>query len=230
MGEIVKTQRSTWHTLDVALQCEASILSVSVNVRSGVPGLDDILSGGFSRGALFLIEGSPGTGKTTLALRFALEGAAAGERTLYITLSETKEELQNGAASHGWSIDPEIEYLNCNLLRASLRLDAQPSLGLLDTSFDRERGGIQVNIAPLQTAKLASAHPRSWPPPYEEPAMKCQCPSETHGHKVGKCGQLATEPDRMCKPCHERFRRSGTGRRKEPAERANARDRATLAE
>lgn len=109
VGEIVKTQRSTWHTLDVALQCEASVLSVSVNVRSGVPGLDDILSGGFSKGALFLIEGNPGTGKTTLALRFALEGAAAGERTLYITLSETKQELQNGAASHGWSIGPEIE-------------------------------------------------------------------------------------------------------------------------
>jgi circadian clock protein KaiC len=84
-------------------------LSASVNVRSGVPGLDDVLSGGFSKGSLFLIEGSPGTGKTTLALQFALEGAAAGERTLYITLSETKEELQNGAASHGWSIGPEIQ-------------------------------------------------------------------------------------------------------------------------
>src|SRR5512138_3729319 len=109
MGEIVKTQRPTWHTLDVALQCEASVLSVSVNVRSGVPGLDDILAGGFAKGSLFLIEGSPGTGKTTLALRFLLEGAEAGERNLYITLSETKDELLKGAASHGWTIAPNIE-------------------------------------------------------------------------------------------------------------------------
>ena len=65
---------------------------------SGVPGLDDILSGGFAKGSLFLIEGSPGTGKTTLSLRFLLEGAEAGERNLYVTLSETKDELLRGAA------------------------------------------------------------------------------------------------------------------------------------
>src|SRR6188508_1282486 len=76
---------------------------------SGVPGLDEILAGGFTKGALFLIEGNPGTGKTTLALRFLLEGAAAGERNLYITLSETKDELLRGAASHGWTLGPNIE-------------------------------------------------------------------------------------------------------------------------
>ena len=68
--------------------------------ESGVPGLDDVLSGGFTRGSLFLVEGNPGTGKTTLGLRFLLEGQKAGERSLYITLSETKEELVAGAASH----------------------------------------------------------------------------------------------------------------------------------
>ena len=53
---------------------------------SGVPGLDDILSGGFARGSLFLLEGSPGTGKTTLGLRYLIEGARRGETGLYITL------------------------------------------------------------------------------------------------------------------------------------------------
>jgi circadian clock protein KaiC len=76
---------------------------------SSIPGLDDVLSGGFSHGSLFLIEGSPGTGKTTLALGYLLEGARKGERGLYITLSETKDELIRGAASHGWTIDPRIE-------------------------------------------------------------------------------------------------------------------------
>jgi circadian clock protein KaiC len=69
--------------------------------RTGVPGLDDVLAGGLMAGHLFLLEGNPGTGKTTIALRFLMEGAAAGERGLYITLSETEQELRNGAASHG---------------------------------------------------------------------------------------------------------------------------------
>jgi circadian clock protein KaiC len=77
--------------------------------RTGVPGLDDILAAGLTVGHVFLLEGNPGTGKTTIALRFLLEGAAAGERCLYITLSETEQELRNGAASHGWSIDGNIE-------------------------------------------------------------------------------------------------------------------------
>ena len=63
---------------------------------SGVPGLDSIMAGGFTRGCFFLLEGNPGTGKTTLALRFLLEGQSADERNLYITLSETKGELLNG--------------------------------------------------------------------------------------------------------------------------------------
>ena len=71
----------------------------------GTAGLDDVTGGGLARGRLFLLEGSPGTGKTTLATRFLLAGAEAGERSLYITLSETEDELRVGAASHGWSLD-----------------------------------------------------------------------------------------------------------------------------
>ena len=72
---------------------------------TGVPGLDDILNGGLLSHRLYFIDGDPGAGKTTLALQFLLEGVQAGEKCLYITLSETKEELSAGAASHGWSLD-----------------------------------------------------------------------------------------------------------------------------
>jgi circadian clock protein KaiC len=72
---------------------------------TGVTGLDEILAGGLQRGRVYLIEGSPGTGKTTIATQFLLAGAAAGERGLYITLSETEEELRESAASHGWAFD-----------------------------------------------------------------------------------------------------------------------------
>jgi len=68
---------------------------------TGVTGLDDVLGGGLERRRLFLLEGNPGTGKTTISLQFLSAGALAGERTLYITLSETEEELRAGATSHG---------------------------------------------------------------------------------------------------------------------------------
>jgi circadian clock protein KaiC len=71
----------------------------------GISGLDDVTSGGLARGRLFLLEGRPGTGKTTIATQLLLAGAQAGERSLYITLSETDDELRAGAASHGWSLD-----------------------------------------------------------------------------------------------------------------------------
>ncbi|WP_018261138.1 ATPase domain-containing protein [Methylobacterium sp. WSM2598] len=74
----------------------------------GIVGLDDVLGGGLTRDRLYLLEGEPGTGKTTIALQFLLEGAKAGEVGLYITLSETKQELCDNAASHGWNIDEHI--------------------------------------------------------------------------------------------------------------------------
>ena len=71
----------------------------------GIPGLDDITRGGLTRGRLYLLEGSPGTGKTTIATQYLMAGAAAGERSLYITLSETEDEFREGATSHGWSLE-----------------------------------------------------------------------------------------------------------------------------
>jgi circadian clock protein KaiC len=72
---------------------------------TGVPGLDDVLHGGLLPGRFYLVDGNPGAGKTTLALQYLLEGVRNGESCLYVTLSETKDELTAGAASHGWSLD-----------------------------------------------------------------------------------------------------------------------------
>src|SRR5437868_15529350 len=73
-------------------------------LSTGVPGLDTILGGGLTSDRLFLIEGEPGTGKTTLALQFLHEGVRNGESVIYITLAETRVELNAVAASHGWSM------------------------------------------------------------------------------------------------------------------------------
>jgi len=72
---------------------------------TGIVGLDDILSGGLIPNRLYLVDGNPGAGKTTMSLQFLLEGVARGETCLYITLSETREELIAGAKSHGWTLD-----------------------------------------------------------------------------------------------------------------------------
>jgi circadian clock protein KaiC len=74
-------------------------------MSTGIAGLDDILNGGLTPHRMYLVEGSPGTGKTTLGLQFLLDGVARGERGLYITLSETADELEAVAASHGWTLD-----------------------------------------------------------------------------------------------------------------------------
>ncbi len=72
---------------------------------TGIAGLDDVLAGGLPLDRLYLIEGTPGTGKTTLALQFLLEGRRHGESGMYVTLSETADELRSSAATHGWSLD-----------------------------------------------------------------------------------------------------------------------------
>lgn len=74
-------------------------------VATGVPGLDEILGGGLPRDRIYLVEGAPGSGKTTLALQFLLKGRELKESGLYITLSETEAELRAAASSHGWSLD-----------------------------------------------------------------------------------------------------------------------------
>ncbi|BBF71403.1 ATPase domain-containing protein [Sphingomonas bisphenolicum] len=78
--------------------------AATVPALIGVGGLDDILAGGLTRGRVFLLEGSPGTGKTTIATQFLMEGAMRGEKCLYVTLSETEDEMRDSAQSHGWDL------------------------------------------------------------------------------------------------------------------------------
>jgi circadian clock protein KaiC len=76
---------------------------------TGVAGLDLVLDGGLARNRLHLLEGSPGAGKTTIALQFLMAGLDAGEVGIYVSLAETEQELREGARSHGWTLDPQIE-------------------------------------------------------------------------------------------------------------------------
>ena len=106
------------------------------DAATGVSGLDDILGGGLTRQRVYLLEGSPGTGKTTAALQFLMAGARAGERGLYITLSETEEELRASATSHGWSLNGISIF---ELVPPESLLDAQQQQSLLYSS-DLELG------------------------------------------------------------------------------------------
>jgi circadian clock protein KaiC len=111
-------------------------MSVPEQAPTGISGLDDVLAGGLARGRVYLLEGSPGTGKTTIAMQFLLQGAELGERVLYITLSETDNELRASAASHGWSLDKVDVY---ELVPPESLLDEDQQQSLLYSS-DLELG------------------------------------------------------------------------------------------
>jgi circadian clock protein KaiC len=85
---------------------------------TGIAGLDSILGGGLPTNHIYLLDGEPGTGKTTVALQFLLEGSKRGERGLYVTLSESSLELEGVAQSHGWSLD-QIEVFELSTAQAA---------------------------------------------------------------------------------------------------------------
>jgi circadian clock protein KaiC len=119
------------------------VVDKTEKAKLGILGLDDILSGGLSRGHIFLLEGMPGAGKTTIALQFLLEGASRGERGLYITLSETEQELRQSATSHGWTLGQEIEVFE--LSPPDSVLDSEQQQSLLYSS-DLELGEVTDQI------------------------------------------------------------------------------------
>jgi circadian clock protein KaiC len=107
------------------LTCERAILS---RAQTGIDGLDQILDGGLARNRLYLLEGTPGAGKTTIALQYLLQGARQGETGVYVSLAETEQELRDGARSHGWEIPPEIEIFELVPPDSMLDPDKQQSL------------------------------------------------------------------------------------------------------
>ena len=119
-------------------------------IATGVPGLDDILAGGYASNRAHLIEGRPGSGKTTLGLQFLLDGVRQGERCLYITLSESKRELLSVAERHGWSLDGLEIY---ELVPPELSLDPKQQQSLVYTS-DLELGEtVQMALAEVERVK-----------------------------------------------------------------------------
>jgi circadian clock protein KaiC len=99
--------------------------------KTGIPGLDSVLGGGLIATRLYLVDGTPGAGKTTFAIQYLLEGVRSGERCLYVTLSETHEELVSGAATHGWSLDG-IDIFE--LIAEAHQLDGESDLTMLNPS------------------------------------------------------------------------------------------------
>ena len=105
----------------------ASTTPTSERCPSGVEGLDNILNGGLPRDCVYLIQGDPGSGKTTLALQFLFEGVRRGEPVFYVTLSETRAELFKVARSHGWSLEG-IPLLELSAIEQLLRPEAQTTV------------------------------------------------------------------------------------------------------
>ena len=138
-------------------------------VATGIAGLDNILGGGFTANRIYLIEGDPGAGKTTLALNFLMEGRRLGEPGLYVSLSETKEELEGVARSHGWTLEgihthellPSDETLHPD---AQSRLFHPSDVELSDTTRAilnevEKRQPMRVVFDSLSEMRLLAQHP-----------------------------------------------------------------------
>src|SRR4030042_79353 len=109
-------------------------------VKTGVAGLDNVLHGGLTAGGRDLVEGTSGTGKTTLGLQFALEGAAQGQSVLYVTLSETQRDLEAVAHSHGWDLEKVhiLQALAPQAKAATMFYPSEVELGELLTRLKEE--------------------------------------------------------------------------------------------
>lgn len=131
---------------------DAELRTDGGSVSTGLAALDDILGGGFASNRVHLLEGQPGSGKTTLALQFLLEGRAKDERCLYITLSESRHELLHVAGTHGWSLDGIEIY---ELVPPELSLDPEREQSIVYAS-DLELGET-VQMVMDEVARVAPA-------------------------------------------------------------------------
>lgn len=119
---------------------------------TGDPGLDEILRGGLPAGSTYLIQAPPGAGKTTLALQFLLEGARSGEKGLYVTLSQTRKELADMAASHGWDIS-DIEVIELQSAEDPTATQ-QTIFQTADLRLDKTRAAIEGAVTRTEPRRL----------------------------------------------------------------------------
>ncbi len=119
-------------------------------VPTGVPGLDYVLLGGFLREGFYLVQGDPGSGKTTVALQFARGRVAAGEACLYISLTESRRDLENAARSHGWNLDG---IALCDLTRSAANLAGEPESSVFHPSETELGETTKAIFAAVESAK-----------------------------------------------------------------------------
>ena len=123
-------------------------------LSTGIAGLDDVLNGGLPRGHVFLVEGEPGAGKTTLGLQFLMNGGSNGARVLYVTLSESEREIRTVARSHGWSLENIVIY-EFTPNEDSLKPDDQYSaFHPSDVEFEDTMQRILAEVDRLQPARV----------------------------------------------------------------------------
>jgi circadian clock protein KaiC len=119
-------------------------------IPTGVPGLDYVLLGGFLREGFYLVQGDPGSGKTTVALQFVRGRVAAGESCLYITLTESRRDLENTASSHDWSLDG---IALCDLTRSAANMAAEPESSVFHPSETELGETTKAIFAAVEAAK-----------------------------------------------------------------------------
>jgi circadian clock protein KaiC len=119
-------------------------------IPTGVPGLDYVLLGGFLREGFYLVQGDPGSGKTTVALQYVRGRAAAGESCLYITLTESRRDLENAAGSHGWSL---AGITVCDLTRSAANMVGEPESSVFHPSETELGETTKANFAAVEAAQ-----------------------------------------------------------------------------
>jgi circadian clock protein KaiC len=124
-------------------------------VPTGVPGLDQLIEGGFLKGRSFLVTGEPGTGKTILSLQFLIQGLAHGEKAIYVAADEEPSDIIEQAASLGWDLNPHIERKELAILNAGSCLSAQPT-GPKDRQIDVHKaiGDLAAFVNRLEAKRL----------------------------------------------------------------------------
>jgi circadian clock protein KaiC len=126
-----------------------------IRAFTGISGLDDILQGGLPTNRIYVIQGNPGAGKTTMALQFLLEGLQKGETVLYVTLSETAEELFAVAKSHGWSLDG-VNLLELDSLAQDLKEDSEYTVyHPADVELGETTRRIREEVERIQPSRVA---------------------------------------------------------------------------